>query len=291
MNQVNFKNLSFSSININNRIIQSANIQEKNNFYFFPKHIHENAEVYYFIEGLCKMDIGKETIVGETGNIIIIFPNIVHSFYLDSNSTCKFIHIHFDLYKLASLLINKEELNIDLSSILCSINDYYKFKGNCNTIPLLYSIINDINDSNSFSETLCNLRLLELFILFIKEENISTLFSPSKSSRVPRYVLLALDYIKQNYSEKILISDIADSLNISSRYLSKLFYESTSLTIGQFLNIYRINKAIDLMNTTNNSLTDISLSVGLGDIQHFSKLFKNIIGVNPRKYKKMIFKN
>ena len=70
-----------------------------------------------------------------------------------------------------------------------------------------------------------------------------------------------------------------------------MFYESTSLTIGQFLNIYRINKAIDLMNTTNNSLTDISLSVGLGDIQHFSKLFKNIIGVNPRKYKKMIFKN
>ena len=97
MNQVNFKNLSFTSININNRIIQSANIQEKNNFYFFPKHIHENAEVYYFIEGLCKMDIGKETIVGETGNIIIIFPNIVHSFYLDSNSTCKFIHIHIAL--------------------------------------------------------------------------------------------------------------------------------------------------------------------------------------------------
>ena len=40
------------------------------------------------------MDIGKETIVGETGNI---FPNTVHSFYLDSNSTCKFIHIHIAL--------------------------------------------------------------------------------------------------------------------------------------------------------------------------------------------------
>ena len=100
------------------------------------------------------MDIGKETIVGETGNIIIIFPNTVLSFYLDSNSTCKFIHIHFDLYKLTSLLINKEEFNIDLSSILCSINTYYKFKGDYNTIPLLYSIINDINDSNPFSETL-----------------------------------------------------------------------------------------------------------------------------------------
>ncbi|MGF0109084.1 hypothetical protein [Clostridium sp. SGI.024] len=45
------------------------------------------------------MDIGKETIFGETGNIIIIiiFPNTVHSFYLDSNSTCKFIHIHIAL--------------------------------------------------------------------------------------------------------------------------------------------------------------------------------------------------
>ena len=264
MNILNLKNISTQSLNINNRIIQSANIQEKSNFYFFPKHIHQNVEVYYFIEGTCKMDIGKESISCETGSIVIIFPNTVHSFYLDSSST------------------------IDLSSIFYSINNHYKFKGNDNTIPLLYAIVNEFNDSNPFSETLCNLRLLELFILLIKDENISDLLLISESSKVPIYVTLALEYIKKNYSEKILISDIAEYLNISTRYLSKLFYEATNLTIVQFLNIYRINQAIDLMITTNNSLTDISLNVGLGDIQHFSKLFKNIIGINPSKYKKLI---
>ena len=288
MNILNLKNISTQSLNINNRIIQSANIQEKSNFYFFPKHIHQNVEVYYFIEGTCKMDIGKESISCETGSIVIIFPNTVHSFYLDSSSTCRFIHIHFDFHKLSSLLIDKEIFNIDLSSIFYSINNHYKFKGNDNTISLLYSIVNEFNDSNPFSETLCNLRLLELLILLIKEENISDLLLISESSKVPIYVTLALEYIKKNYSEKILIFDIAEYLNISTRYLSKLFYEATNLTIVQFLNIYRINQAIDLMITTNNSLTDISLNVGLGDIQHFSKLFKNIIGINPSKYKKLI---
>ena len=96
------------------------------------------------------------------------------------------------------------------------------------------------------------------------------------------------EYIKENYFEKILLSDIANYLNISSRYLSKLFYKETNLTVLQYLNIYRINKSIDLMMTTDKSLTDISLSVGLGDLQHFSRLFKNIIGISPSKYKKML---
>lgn len=45
------------------------------------------------------------------------------------------------------------------------------------------------------------------------------------------------------------------------------------------------------MLTTNQSLTDISLNVGLGDVQHFSKVFKNIIGISPRKYKQLLLES
>ncbi|MGG7213554.1 AraC family transcriptional regulator [Clostridium nigeriense] len=291
MNQIDLSMQTNNSTPINKKIILSANIQEKNNFYSFPKHIHQSIEIYYFIEGSCKMDIGKETVMSEAGNIIIILTNTVHSFYLDSNISCRFIHIHFDPYKLSSIFMDKEVFNIDLSSILSSINSYYKLVADENMISLLFLIIDEVNDSNQFSETLCTLHLTELLIYFMKKENISSLFSTSKSNGTSNYVFLAFEYIKQNYSEKILISDIANYLNISSRYLRKLFYEATNLTVLQYINIYRINKSIDLMATTDNSLTDISLSVGLGDIQHFSRLFKNIIGINPSKYKNMLIQH
>lgn len=291
MNQIDLGITDYKPIYINKKIILSANIQEKDNFYFFPKHIHQSIEIYYFISGSCKMDIGKETIIGKSSDVIIIFPNTVHSFYLDSNMPCKFIHIHFDPYILDSIFMNSSNPSIDLFSTLSSINNYYKLTADKKIISLLYSIIDEANNPDEFSEILCNLHLIELLILFIKKENISSSLFPSEAETIPNYVFLAFEYIKQNYSEKILISDIANHLNISSRYLSKLFYKSTNLTVLQYLNIYRVNKSIDLMTTTNKSLTDISLNVGLGDIQHFSRLFKHIIGISPRKYKKLLLHN
>lgn len=291
MNQIDLGITSYNSMSINKKIILNANIQEKSNFYFFPKHIHQSIEIYYFISGYCKMDIGKETVVGDTDSIIIIFPNTVHSFYLDTDTPCKFIHIHFDPYTLSSIFVNKENLNIDLFSILESINDYYKSTADKAMISLLYSIVDEVNNSEQFSEILSTLHLVEVLIYFMKKETLTKLFLTYETEVTPRYVFLAFEYIKQNYSEKILLSDIANYLNISSRYLSKLFYKETNLTVLQYLNIYRINKSIDLMMTTSKSLTDIALSVGLGDLQHFSRLFRNIIGISPSKYKKMLLHN
>ena len=288
MNQIDLGIASYNSTAINKKIISNANIQEKSNFYFFPKHIHQNIEIYYFISGSCKMDIGKETVVGDAGSIIIIFPNTVHSFYLDTDIPCKFIHIHFDPYMLSSIFVNKENLNIDLFSILESINNYYKSTADKAMISLLYSIVDEVNNSQQFSEILSTLHLVEVLIYFMRKKTITSLFLTYETEVTPRYVFLAFEYIKENYSEKILLSDIANYLNISSRYLSKLFFKETNLTVLQYLNIYRINKSIDLMMTTDKSLTDISLSVGLGDLQHFSRLFKNIIGISPSKYKKML---
>lgn len=288
MNQIDLSVTSLNSMSINKKIILNANIQERSNFYFFPKHIHQSIEIYYFVCGSCKMDIGKETVVGDVGSIIIIFPNTVHSFYLDTDIPCKFIHIHFDPYMLGSILINKENLNIDLFSILESINNYYKSTADKAMISLLYSIVDEVNTPQQFSEILSTLHLIEVLIYFMRKETISSLLLTYETEITPRYVFLAFEYIKENYSEKILLSDIANYLNISSRYLSKLFYKETNLTVLQYLNIYRINKSIDLMMTTDKSLTDISLSVGLGDLQHFSRLFKNVIGISPSKYKKML---
>lgn len=291
MIQINTNTACYSSTYINKSIIQSATIQKRDNFYCFPKHIHQNIEVYYFIEGFCKMDIAKETIVAEAGSLVMILPNTVHSFYLDSDVSCKFIHIHFEPSELNSLFIKENEIQIDILTLICSITNYYKLIPNEDIISLLYSILNEKNSTDLFAEIFCNLHLIEVLLYIVKRENITSFFLRPKSEITPRYVLFAFKYIQKNYAEKILISDIANHLNISSRYLSKLFNEATNLTVLQYLNIYRINQAINLMITTDNSLTDISLNVGLGDVQHFSKLFKNIIGINPRKYKKLLIKN
>ncbi|MEN8078459.1 AraC family transcriptional regulator [Clostridioides difficile] len=288
MIKIDNESISGTLIDINKKYIISANIQERDNYYAFPRHTHRTVEIYYFIDGSCKMDIGDEVITAHTGNIIIIPPNIVHSFYLDSPEKSKFIHIHFNPNDIDLFFITENDIRVNLISIIFSIKHHYKIIADKNLNSLLYSIIDEKNDTSILSRTLCNLHLIEFIINIIKRQDINSFFLNSGDKITPRYVLLALKYIEEHYSEKILICDIANNLNISSRYLSKLFYESTNLTVAQYLTLYRINKSINLMFNTNQSLTEISLNVGLGDVQHFSRVFKNVIGINPRKYKQLL---
>ena len=62
----------------------------------FGAHIHTTIEFYRILSGFCYMDIGTETITCNTGDFIMILPNVVHSFYLGKDSDCEFQQ---DVYK------------------------------------------------------------------------------------------------------------------------------------------------------------------------------------------------
>jgi AraC-like DNA-binding protein len=59
--------------------------------------------------------------------------------------------------------------------------------------------------------------------------------------------------------------------------------KNTGYSLRQYLIRYRINAAFNLLQTTDMSITDISLKVGFSDINYFSRCFKKILGVRPRE--------
>ena len=111
-------------------------------------------------------------------------------------------------------------IKINLIPIIFSIKYHYRIVADNNLKSLLYSIIKEKNDTSIISRALCNLHLIEFIINVIKKEDMTSLFSNFKNTITPRYVLLSFEYIENHYSEKVLISDISESLNISSRYLN-----------------------------------------------------------------------
>ena len=65
----------------------------------FGAHIHTTIEFYRILSGFCYMDIGTETITCNTGDFIMILPNVVHSFYLGKDSA----GFHFSMKDIMSL--------------------------------------------------------------------------------------------------------------------------------------------------------------------------------------------
>ncbi|MFI3175000.1 MAG: response regulator [Bacillota bacterium] len=93
-------------------------------------------------------------------------------------------------------------------------------------------------------------------------------------------------YIDEHYFEDVTLSSIADTLDISSSYLSTLFNKELQCSFVDYLNQIRIEKACAYLNYPQYKTYDIAYKVGFRDEKYFSKVFKKVMGVSPREYRK-----
>ena len=70
--------------------IAGATVQHRADRYSFGKHLHTSMEIYLIRSGNCSMDIGDTKIQCSKGDFVMIFPNVVHSFYLEGSGECTF---------------------------------------------------------------------------------------------------------------------------------------------------------------------------------------------------------
>lgn len=270
--------------------ISGAAVQHRKNHYHFSKHLHASVEIYLIKSGTCVMTIGNTTIECKPDDFIMIPPNVVHSFYLTDENECSFYHIHFFPEFLSHITLEEDSsVNLMHSLIFCCA-PFHQQKTTKELKELILAIIRLYNTSqDSTVSANINVYILQLVLLIMQSyKTLSKAQFPEKIQG--NYISFTLNYIEHHYMDKILIPDIAKELNISTRYLSKLFSQYMNISLGNYINVYRINRAIELMDTTTLTFTEISGMIGLKDSQHFSKLFYNIIGTTPSQYKKFILK-
>ena len=101
-----------------------------------------------------------------------------------------------------------------------------------------------------------------------------------------RYVSKAINELKKHYAEKVSIEGISDELGVSASYLSRKFKEITGQTFLDFLNKYRVQQAILMLNTRQYRISEISEATGFTDYKHFCSVFKKYTLKSPTKFMK-----
>lgn len=99
-------------------------------------------------------------------------------------------------------------------------------------------------------------------------------------------VIQVLNFIHIHYMENITVNLIASSLNISNSYLSQIFKKEIGTSIIKYIINYRVEKAKELLSSSDELIYNIAEKVGFCDEKHFSKTFKKITGLTPMQYKK-----
>ena len=104
--------------------------------------------------------------------------------------------------------------------------------------------------------------------------------SPRTESQKITAIKTVLSYITDHYHEKLYVQDLASQVNMNEQY-------SIGKTPIDYINDYRLNKVIRLLETGDAQITEICLECGFNNMGDFQRLFKRKTGITPLQYRKL----
>lgn len=111
-------------------------------------------------------------------------------------------------------------------------------------------------------------------------------YHKDKRSRMTDETLkLATEYMNANYNNNISVDTVAEHVQRSSSYLSRVFKESTGMTVGDYLIQLRIRRAAELLEEQQLTIEEICSEIGYANVSYFSKIFKSRMGLTPGQYR------
>lgn len=95
-------------------------------------------------------------------------------------------------------------------------------------------------------------------------------------------------YIKHNYAHSFSISDLAKLVRLSPNYLNAVYKKETGKPLYTFILETRLEKAANLLKTTNMPVKGVAVSCGFRDPLYFCRIFKKKHRSNPSQYRLII---
>jgi len=128
--------------------------------------------------------------------------------------------------------------------------------------------------------------LLDVYNKFLKTSNTQKKKIPNWAKELKE---LIQDQIDTNFTFDL--KEISSALNVHPSYLSREFSKYfDNLSFGEYIRKLRIDKAVELIKTSEYSLTEIAYLTGFSDQSHFTRIFKKHTGKNPSAFKKSLQK-
>lgn len=252
-------------------------------------------EIGFIEKGSMQITVNGKTYIARENDIFILRPGMHHILEWNGEN-CNQPHVHFDFKKLADSekvgisFIRRDQMTPEQLS-------FYRedfFKANNIDIPivlhlknplkvknLLFKIIDEFTYKQPASDIVMQ-GLLTQMIGQILRENSSNTAAPLATQQINDIV----SFLRKNVDNNLCLSDIATHMNISNWCLIQLFNKSYNCSPIKYYNHLRHIRAMDLLQNSILSISEISALMNFSESQTFSRWFKNIDGNYPSTYRK-----
>lgn len=243
-------------------------------------HNHLEFEILLITDGYATVYVGDKIYNAKKDDMFFINPFEVHSIKTDINDPYSRDCICFD-----ASLIHDHDISQKLNNESLRINHHIKpTDPNHSTLKNHFlNIIESYNNHTKYSDIEIKSYISLMFAHLLKNHMICENLVKSKNTL---FCSTVLAYIGEHYPENVTSKTIADALSYNQSYFCRNFHKNFGKNFSDYLNMYRISKSRQFLESSNGSITQIAYACGFNSHTYFSKLFKKYLGILPSEYKK-----
>ena len=239
----------------------------------YSEHFHNYLEFIYLLEGNYSIKIDGTLHYLSKGDFVILFPYQLHELISTTGDNHELVCVASpDVFDEYSDIIKKF---VCASSLIKSdrLSEECKF------------LLNWIATTHSSTQDVFRLRKMLLCLIF-REITLPSFELIPRSELNMTSIQRILKYCDENYlSENISLDTISKALGINRHHISHLISDNLNVNFSTYISELRINHACKLLDTTNMSITSISMECGFGSIRNFNRMFIRLKSTTPGEYK------
>lgn len=264
-------------------------IRRQPGFAMPAKHLHNEYEIYYLVEGERYYFIDQQTYHVKKGSLVLIRPNQIHQTSPAGNAGHDRILIGLGESPFSDFFASTGEATLaGFFERHCGVMELGG-EDRQYVETLLAGLICELTEKKPGYRLMAMSRLSQLFFHICrlrsgaaKDQPPAALSTQSRHKKVDEVAA----YIVNNYSQPLSLDNIAGRFYISKCYLSRIFREATGFTVNEYLNMNRIRHARHMLVNTDLSITAISEALGYDSITYFERVFRRYAELSPSRYRR-----
>ncbi len=252
---------------------------EENKLKYISLHWHPEVEIAYVESGKLEYTVNEKKYILNAGEAMLVNRLELHGATMLEE--CTWYAILFD---------PKLVYSFDESSIKRKIfenSPFHNIMLSEKSIRMIKELIALDSEATTYELKALN-SLINVYIDIFDNLNIESISSSSKTANLR--VKKILDFISNNYNQRIQIEDISKELGLCRSEVCKLFKDNLNTTFTEYLSKIRIEKAIELLESKETNVSQISELVGFNSPSYFTEIFKKYFKVTPLEYRKVNLK-
>lgn len=251
-------------------------------------HWHPELEISYVKEGRGTYHINYEAFDSQTGDIILVQPNAMHSIQVATGQELTTNTFGINLDNLGRSMIDKYSQRY----LQPLHNGHFKLTPHIQPDMLgyqaiktcLFDIFTLVSEQSLYFDMLLKSKCHELLYLLFKYRYINRHYTDNTYQNYQKLREL-IDYINEHYAEHLTISFLADYFGYSRTHFMSIFKQHTGSSCLEFILQVRLNKACELLVQTSLTIQDITSQVGFSNQSNFNRQFKKYYKLTPRQYR------